>query len=346
MSNTLKELLKKLTEDQALDRADLENCFVEIIKGEATEIQISAFITALKMKGETAEDIAAGSSVLRRLAVTIPGRDDAIDIVGTGGDGIGTWNISTAATFVVAGAGVPVAKHGNTAVSSKSGASDVLNELGINLKANVKTVQSALDEAGVCFLMAPLYHSGMRHVGPVRKELAFRSIFNILGPISNPALVKRTMIGVYDKRLLKPFAEALDNLGATNALIVHGRDGLDEVTTTTETDAVCLNKGEIKEMVLHPSDIGLAVAKTDDLIGGTPEENAAALTALLDGAKNAYRDIVIMNAAAALFGSGHAASLKEGAERAIASLDSGAAKKALAGLVEITNAELSDEEIA
>lgn len=346
MSNTLKELLKKLTEDQTLERSDLENCFVEIIKGEATEIQISAFITALKMKGETAEDIAAGSSVLRRLAVTIPGHEDAIDIVGTGGDGIGTWNISTAATFVVAGAGVPVAKHGNTAVSSKSGASDVLNALGINLKANVKTVQSALDESNVCFLMAPLYHSGMRHVGPVRKELAFRSIFNILGPISNPALVKRTMIGVYEKRLLKPFAEALDNLGATNALIVHGRDGLDEVTTTTETDAVCLNNGEITEMVLHPSDIGLAVAKTDDLIGGNPEENAAALTALLDGAKNAYRDIVIMNAAAALFGSGHAASLQEGANRAITSLDSGAAKKALAGLVEITNAELTDEEIA
>ena len=346
MSDTLKELLKKLTEDQMLSRADMENCFVEIIKGEATEVQISAFITALKMKGETAEDIAAGSSVLRRLAVTIPGRDDAIDIVGTGGDGIGTWNISTAATFVVAGAGVPVAKHGNTAVSSKSGASDVLAALGINLKANVTTVQKALDEACVCFLMAPLYHSGMRHVGPIRKELAFRSIFNILGPISNPALVKRTMIGVYDKILLKPFAEALDRLGATNALIVHGRDGLDEVTTTTATDAVLLKDGKITEIELNPSDIGIEVAKTEDLIGGTPEENAAALTALLEGKKNAYRDIVVMNAAAALYGSGHDANLKEGAERAVASIDSGAAKRALEGLVEITNAEEDDDEIA
>ena len=328
MSDTLKELLKKLTEDQMLSRADMENCFVEIIKGEATEVQISAFITALKMKGETAEDIAAGSSVLRRLAVTIPGREDAIDIVGTGGDGIGTWNISTAATFVVAGAGVPVAKHGNTAVSSKSGASDVLAALGINLKANVNTV------------------SGMRHVGPIRKELAFRSIFNILGPISNPALVKRTMIGVYDKILLKPFAEALDRLGATNALIVHGRDGLDEVTTTTATDAVLLKDGKITEMELNPGDIGIEVAKTEDLIGGTPEENAAALTALLEGKKNSYRDIVVMNAAAALYGSGNAANLKEGAERAVASIDSGAAKRALNSLVEITNAEEDDEEIA
>ena len=346
MSDTLKELLKILTEDQALPRADLENAFVEIIKGEATEVQISAFITALKMKGETAEDIAAGSTVLRRLAVTIPGVDGAIDIVGTGGDGIGTWNISTAATFVVAGAGVPVAKHGNTAVSSKSGASDVLNELGINLKANVTTVQKALEEIGVCFLMAPLYHSGMRHVGPIRKELAFRSIFNILGPISNPALVTRTMIGVYDKKLLTPFAEALDRLGTTNALIVHGHDGLDEVTTTTATDAVLLKDGHISEMVIQPSDLGLPQANTEDLIGGTPQENAVALRALLDGTKNAYRDIVVMNAAAALYGSGHAESLNEGAERAIASIDSGAAKTALQGLIDITNAEQADEEIA
>ena len=339
MSETLKQLLKTLTETHALTPTDTENCFVEIIKGEATEIQISAFITALKIKGETAQDIASGSSVLRRLAVTIPGHPDAIDIVGTGGDGIGTWNISTAATFVVAGAGVPVAKHGNTAVSSKSGASDVLSALGINLKANVTMVQKALDDAKVCFLMAPLYHSGMRHFGPVRKELAFRSIFNILGPISNPALVKRTMVGVYDKKLLQPFTEALHKLGTTHALVVHGRDGLDEVTTTTETDAVLLKDGKTTEMTLSPSDIGLPMAKIDDLIGGTPEENAAALTGLLDGVKNPYRDIVIFNAAAAMFGSGHADSLQEGADRAIQSIDSGAAREALANLVRITNEE-------
>ena len=337
MSETLKTLLKSLTSTHALSSKDVENCFVEIIKGEATEIQIAAFITALKMKGETAEDIAAGSSVLRRLAVTVPGHPDAIDIVGTGGDGIGTWNISTAATFVVAGAGIPVAKHGNTAVSSKSGSSDVLDALGINLKADVTQVQKALDEANVCFLMAPLYHSGMRHVGPVREELAFRSIFNILGPISNPALVKRTMIGVYEKQLLKPFADALHKLGTTHALIVHGRDGLDEVTTTTQTDAVMLKDGAVTELILSPSDIGLSVANSDDLIGGTPQENAGALTALLDGTKNAYRDITIINAAAAIFGSGHADSLQEGADRAAKSIDDGAARDALAHLVRITN---------
>ncbi len=342
MSDTLKQLLKLLTENQSLSPADTENCFVEIIKGEATEIQISAFITALKMKGETAEDIAAGSSVLRRLAVTIPGHPDAIDIVGTGGDGIGTWNISTAASFVVAGTGIPVAKHGNTAVSSKSGASNVLAELGINLRANVTQVQHALDEAKICFLMAPLYHSGMRHVGSVRKELAFRSIFNILGPISNPALVKRTMIGVYHKKLLTPFADALHHLGTTNALIVHGRDGLDEVTTTDKTDAVLLKDGTITEMTIDPSDIGIPMSKMDDLIGGTPQENATALTALLDGAKNAYRDIVVLNAAAAMFGAGHADSLNEAADRAIISIDSGAAKAALAELARIT-AEKDEE---
>ncbi len=342
MSDTLKQLLKLLTENQSLSAAETENCFVEIITGEATEIQISAFITALKIKGETAEDIAAGSSVLRRLAVTIPGHPDAIDIVGTGGDGIGTWNISTAASFVVAGAGIPVAKHGNTAVSSKSGASDVLAELGINLKANVTQVQHALETANICFLMAPLYHSGMRHVGPVRKELAFRSIFNILGPISNPALVKRTMIGVYEKKLLMPFADALHRLGTTNALIVHGRDGLDEVTTTDKTDAVLLKDGTMTELTIDPSDIDIPIATMDNLIGGTPQENAVALTALLDGKKNAYRDIVVMNAAAAMFGSGHADSLQDAAARAITSIDSGAAKKALADLVRLTAEE--DEE--
>jgi anthranilate phosphoribosyltransferase len=291
------------------------------------------------MKGETAEDITAGASVLRRLAVTIPGLPDAIDIVGTGGDGTGTWNISTAASFVVAGAGVPVAKHGNTSVSSKSGASDVLNALGVNLKANVTQVQKALVEAKICFLMAPLYHSGMRHVGSVRKELAFRSIFNILGPISNPASVKRMMVGVYGHNLLKPFAQALIDLGATNALVVHGRDGMDEATTTTTTDAMLVKDGKITEMKLNPGDIGLPVAKAGDLTGGTPKENAAALTAVLDGNKDAHRDIVVLNAAAAIFGSGHADNLKDGAERAVKSIDSGAARKALDALIRITNEE-------
>lgn len=336
MSETLKTLLKELTENQFLSPPDMERCFVEIINGEASDAQMAAFVTALKVKGETVDDIASGSAALRRLALTIPGHPDAIDIVGTGGDGIGTWNISTAAALVVAGAGIPVAKHGNTAASSKSGASDVLDALGVNLKAGVDLVQKALIEANICFLMAPLYHSGMRHVGPTRQALGFRTIFNILGPISNPALVKRTMVGVYDPKLLMPFAEALERLGTTHALIVHGRDGLDEITTTTETDAVLLKDGTITEITLSPADIDLPFAKMEELIGGTPQENATALTALLKGDITPYRDIVILNAAAAMFGTGHADTLNQAAERATSSIDSGAAHETLAQLVRIT----------
>lgn len=340
MSDTLKPLLKRMTEGDSLTRADIETCFDEILEGNATTAQMSAFVTALKMKGETPDDIAAGASVLRARAVRISASDQAMDIVGTGGDGIGTWNISSATAFVVAGAGVPVAKHGNRAVSSKSGAADVLMALGINLDADMALVQAALERARVCFLMAPRHHSAMRHVGPVRAELGYRTIFNMLGPLSNPAMVKRIMVGVFDRKWLHPFAEALKDLGTTHALVVHGRDGLDEVTTTTATDAVLLRDGAITEMVISPEDIGLPMAETKDLIGGTPDDNAAALAALMDGANNAYRDIVVLNAAAALLGGGHADSLQHGAEMATQSLDSGAARAALDQLVELTNSSI------
>ena len=200
-----------------------------------------------------------------------------------------------------------------------------------------KVVQEKALDAGICFLMAPRHHAAMRHVGPIRAELGYRTIFNMLGPLSNPALVKRIMVGVFDPQWLNPFAEALHDLGTTHALVVHGRDGLDEITTTTETDAVLLRDGKITEMVIAPADIGLPMAKTEDLIGGTPDENAAALKALLDGETSAYRDIVILNAAAALFGGGHAESLAEGAEQAIAAIDGGAAKAKLDQLIAITN---------
>ncbi|MCE2516964.1 MAG: anthranilate phosphoribosyltransferase [Alphaproteobacteria bacterium] len=340
MSDTLKSLLKRMTEGEALPRADMETCFDEILEGNATPAQMAAFVTALKMKGETPDDIAAGASVLRARAVRISASDAAMDIVGTGGDGIGTWNISSATAFVVAGAGVSVAKHGNRAVSSKSGAADVLLSLGINLDADMALVQAALERANVCFLMAPRHHSAMRHVGPVRAELGYRTIFNMLGPLSNPAMVKRIMVGVFDKKWLHPFAQALHDLGTTHALVVHGRDGLDEVTTTTATDAVLLRDGTMTEMVISPEDIGLPIADPKDLIGGTPDDNAAALSALMDGATGAYRDIVVLNAAAALYGAGHADSLTQGAEMATQSLDSGAARDALDKLVALTNSAI------
>jgi len=337
MSEDLKPLIKSIAEGDALNRAEMETCFDTILEGDASPVQMAAFITALKMKGETPLDIAAGASVLRRRAVTISADDAAMDVVGTGGDGIGTWNISSATAFVMAGAGIPVAKHGNRAISSKSGAADVLSSLGIHLDAEMGLVQRALDEAGICFLMAPRHHAAMRHVGPIRAELGYRTIFNMLGPLSNPALVKRIMVGVFDRQWLRPFAEALHDLGTTHALVVHGRDGLDEVTTTTATDAVLLRHGAITEMTISPEDIGLPIAKTDDLIGGTPDENAKALRGLLEGQTSAYRDIVILNAAAALFGGGQADSLSDGAAKAVQSLDSGAAMAKLDQLVAITN---------
>jgi len=291
----------------------------------------------LATRGETAEDVIIGVTTLMGHATTIAAPDHAMDIVGTGGDGIGTWNISTAATFVVAGAGYPVAKHGNVAVSSKSGAAEVLSRLGIKLDADMAHVQAALNDIGVCFLMAPRHHTVMRHVGPVRAALGFRSIFNMIGPLSNPARVNRFMLGVFSKDLLEPYANAMLGLGVTHGLVVHGADGLDEITTTGETHAMQLRDGMITPMTLHPSDIGLPVAKLADLIGGTPEQNAAAMRAIFDGEKNAYRDIVIFNAAAAMFGAGHVGSLIEAKDIAIEAIDSKAALTKLEQLAAMTN---------
>ncbi len=332
----LKTLLAKLVR-QKLSREEMETAFAVLLGGEASPEQISGFICALAARGEGVDDVIAGVNVLLRHANTISAPHNAMDIVGTGGDGIGTWNISTAAALTVAGAGFPVAKHGNVAVSSKSGAAEVLSQLGVNLNTDLIYVQAALDEAGICFLMAPRHHQVMRHVGPVRAALGFRSIFNMMGPLSNPALVKRYMIGVFSPDLVTPYGEMLQGLGATHAMVVHGNDGLDEVTTTGPTTALRLYDGRLEKMTLHPSDIGLKTAKTQDLIGGTPQENAAAMRAILNGAENAYRDIVIFNAAVALFGAGHAKDLMSAATMAASALDQGLALAKLNQLVDITN---------
>jgi anthranilate phosphoribosyltransferase len=339
MTSVMRVPLKKLTEGDMPSPDEIRECFDAIMDGEVSQIQMAAFLTALKMRGERVEDIAAAASVMREKATVIDAPDGAMDIVGTGGDGIGTYNISTATAFVVAGCGVPVAKHGNKAVSSKSGAADVLSCLGINLECEMATVRRALDEAGICFLMAPRHHSAMRHVAPVRADLGLRTIFNMLGPLANPALVRRIMVGVFDPDLCVPFAKALANLGTTHAWVVHGASGLDEVSTTGPTRVAALANGSIEEFTITPDDLGLATASIDDLRGGTPEENAASLRAVLDGVTGPYRDIVIINAAAALVSGGHAPALPEAADRARESIGSGKALAALDSLVAVTNSD-------
>ena len=337
MTSVMRVPLRKLTEGDMPSPDEIRDCFSAIMDGEVSQIQMAAFLTALKMRGERVEDIAAAASVMREKAMVIEAPEGAMDIVGTGGDGIGTYNISTATAFVVAGCDVPVAKHGNKAVSSKSGAADVLSCLGINLDCEMTTVRRALDEAGICFLMAPRHHSAMRHVAPVRADLGLRTIFNMLGPLANPALVSRIMVGVFDPGLCVPFARALADLGTTHAWVVHGDSGLDEVSTTGPTRVAALASGAIEEFTVSPDDLGLATASIDELRGGTPEENAASLRAVLDGATGPYRDIVIMNAASALVAGGYAPSLQDAAERAIESIGSGKAMAALDRLVAITN---------
>ena len=337
MTSVMRVPLKKLTEGDTPSPDEIRDCFNAIMEGEVSQIQMAAFLTALKMRGERVEDIAVAASVMREKATVIDAPDGAMDIVGTGGDGIGTYNISTATAFVVAGCGVPVAKHGNKAVSSKSGAADVLSCLGIRLDCNMALVRRALTEAGICFLMAPRHHSAMRHVAPVRADLGLRTIFNMLGPLANPALVQRIMVGVFDPDLCAPFAAALSNLGTTHAWVVHGDSGLDEVSTTGPTRVAALADGEIREFTISPGDLGLPTASIDDLRGGTPEENAASLRAVLAGEAGPYRDVVILNAAAALVGGGHASSLQDGADRASDSIGAGRASAALDSLIAITN---------
>lgn len=340
MSDNVRSIIHALTSSASYSQDEMKAAFADIMSGEVSAAQISAFLIGLKMRGETPSDIAAGASILREMAAKINAPQDAMDIVGTGGDGIGTYNISTATAFVVAGCGVTVAKHGNRAVSSKSGAADVLTSLGVNLDCDFAIIEKALQDAGVCFLMAPRHHAAMRHVGPVRAELGTRTIFNLLGPLSNPALVDRIMVGVYDRQWLEPFAHALHELGTKHAWIVHGADGLDEITTTGTSYVTSLQNGEIVSFEIAPEDYGMSLVSIDALKGGTGAENAASLREVLENdpnASSAYRDVILLNAACALVAGGHEADVKAGLERARSSLDSGAALSALDKLVHITN---------
>ena len=337
MSEKLHEITKQIIEGAELPEAVMQTAFAEIMEGHASPVELASFLISLRMRGETPDDIAAGAAILRSKALSITAPDTAMDIVGTGGDKIGTYNISTATAMVVAGTGVPVAKHGNKAVSSKSGAADVLTMLGINMDCPFDALEDALAQAGVVFLMAPRHHSAMRHVGPIRAELGVRTIFNLLGPLSNPAGVTRILVGSYDAMWLHPFAEALDKLGTRHAWIVHGADGLDELSTTGNNQIVQLRGGKIKSFTLNPSELGLKTASLEEIKGGSPEVNATALRQLLEGQAGPYRDIVLLNAAGALVAGGHEEQLSDALARAEAAIDSKKALNALDTLIYITN---------
>ncbi|WP_333714537.1 anthranilate phosphoribosyltransferase [Yoonia sp.] len=337
MSDAMKPLIYAASEGP-LSRAQAEEAFNYLFEGAATPAQIGGFLMALRARGESVSEYAAAAAVMRAHCVPVKAPEGAIDIVGTGGDGKHTLNISTATAFVVAGAGVPVAKHGNRNLSSKSGTADVQSALGINVMVGPEVVERALAEAGIGFMMAPLHHPAMKHVGPIRVELGSKTIFNILGPLTNPAGVKRQLTGAFAPDLIFPMAETLQQLGSEKAWLVHGSDGTDEITICGTTAVAALENGKITSKTIHPEDAGLPEHRFRDIIGGTPEENAQALMALLEGDAGAYRDAVLLNAAAALVVADKTADLKEGVGLAAESIDSGKAKTALETLARITQA--------
>ncbi len=332
-----KAVLGRLAAGERLSEADSAEAFDAMMSGNATPSQMGAFLMALRLRGETVEEITGAARTMRAKALPIEAPQGAIDTVGTGGDNAGTFNISTAAAILVAGCGVTVAKHGNRNFSSKSGSADILSALGVNLDAGVLAVQRAMREAGIGFLMAPKYHSAMRHVGPTRVELGMRTIFNLLGPISNPAGAKRQLVGVFAPAWVRPIAEVLGKLGSERAWVVHG-EGLDELTTTGTSFVAELKDGKIDTFEVTPELAGLKRARIEELKGGEPAENAARLRAILDGAQGPITDIVLLNAAAALIVAGKAKDLRGGVDLAASAIASGAAKRALEKLVAITNA--------
>lgn len=324
--------------ERPLTSAEAEIAFEVLFNGEATASQIGGFLMALRTRGETVDEYAAAAAVMRSKCHKVNAPKGAMDIVGTGGDGKGTLNISTATAFVVAGSGVPVAKHGNRNLSSKSGAADALGQMGINVMVGADVVERALSEIGIAFMMAPMHHPAMAYVMPTRAELGTRTIFNILGPLTNPAGVKRQLTGAFAPELVRPMAETLLALGSEAAWLVHGSDGTDELTITGTSAVAVLANGTVSDQEVHPEDAGLPVHPFEAILGGSPEDNGKAFSALLEGNPSAYRDAVLLNAAAALVIAGTAKTLIEGVELARASIDSGAAKDKVTALAALTSA--------
>lgn len=333
----LKTIIAKVATGASLTRDEAANAFDRMMSGEATPSQMGAMLMGLRVRGETVDEITGAVSAMRAKMLRVTAPADAVDIVGTGGDGSGSVNVSTCASFIVAGAGVPVAKHGNRALSSKSGAADVLAALGVKIDLTPDQVSRCVKETGIGFMFAPSHHPAMKNVGPTRVELATRTIFNLLGPLSNPAGVTRQMVGVFSRQWVQPLAQVLKNLGAESIWVVHGSDGLDEITLTGPTFVAALEGGNIRTFEITPDDAGLPRASGDALKGGDADANAIALKAVLDGKPSAYRDVALLNAAATLIVAGRAKDLKECVAIGAKALDSGAAAERLQQLITVSN---------
>ncbi len=338
MSDDLKGLIAKAGSGQPLTREEASRAFDRMMSGEATPSQMGGLLMALRVRGETVDEITGAVTAMRAKMLKVEAPPNAVDIVGTGGDASGSFNVSTCAALIVAGTGLPVAKHGNRALSSRSGAADVLGQLGVKIDITPERVGDCIREAGIGFMFAPAHHPATKNVAPTRVELGTRTIFNLLGPLSNPASVKRQMIGVFSRQWIEPMAQVLKNLGSECVWVAHGSDGLDEITTSGPTYVAALENGKVRTFEINPEDAGIARSKPEALRGGDAEANATALMGVLKGDKGPYRDIAVLNAAAALVVSGRAKDLKAGAAMAAKSIDSGEAEGRLGRLVAISNA--------
>jgi len=333
----IKSALNKIADGRDLTGEEMRSVMRIIMAGEATQSQIGAFLMGMRVKGESVGEIAAAVSILREKMVPVTAPEDAVDIVGTGGDGVGSLNISTATAIVVAAAGVPVAKHGNKALSSRSGSSQALEALGVKLDLTPDEIAATIAGANIGFMFAPSHHPAMRHVGPARAELGVRTLFNLLGPQSNPAGVRRYLLGVYSQQWVEPVAAALLANRAIKAWVVHSSEGLDELSTSGPNFVAQIAKGDLRSFELHPEQVGLTLTDPKDLLGGEPADNAAAIVALFDGAPGAYRDTVLLNAGAALLVADKVTTIEDGIAMARATVDAGKAKDTLARLVAVSN---------
>ena len=332
-----KSLIAKVATGATMSRHEAVSAFDSMMSGEATPSQMGGLLMALRVRGETVEEITGAVSAMRAKMLRVKAPPEAIDVVGTGGDGSGSVNVSTCASFIVAGAGVPVAQHGNRALSSRSGSADVLSSLGVKIDISPEHVGRCVEQAGIGFMFAPAHHPAMKNVGPTRVELATRTIFNLLGPLSNPAGVTRQMVGVFSKQWVQPLAQVLKNLGSESVWVVHGSDGLDEITLTGPTFVAALEKGNIRSFEVTPEQAGLKRVAGETLKGADAHANAIALKSVLDGMPSPYRDVALLNAAAALIVAGHAKDLKEGVALGTRSIESGAAASRLKHLVAVSN---------
>jgi len=335
----IREAIQKLLNKENLSFEMTKAVMDEIMTGKATNAQIASFLTAMRMKGETIEEITACALIMRQCGTKLKHRGDVLDIVGTGGDQAYTFNISTVSAFVISAAGIPVAKHGNRSVSSKCGSADVLEALGVRIDIPVWKSEKILQEIGICFMFAANYHPSMKYAAPVRKELGVRTIFNILGPLASPAEANLQLLGVYDENLVEPLARVLANLGVKKAMVVHGHDGLDEITLTTSSTVCEVNNGYLNSFFLDPRQFGFTYCKPEDLVGGGPEENAEIARRILSGEKGPKRDIVLLNSAVCLYMAYNNITLRECVRMAADIIDSGRALQQLNRFIELSNRE-------